>query len=50
MTYQFSVEEVLFDHDNINSFRVFECEKTESSRPSRSPVSHNSTFGDLTKL
>jgi hypothetical protein len=30
-TYKFTIEQVLLDHDDVDHFRVFECEETEAA-------------------
>lgn len=48
--YDFSIQEVLFDHDRVDDLGVSKCQKSEASRPSGGAISHDSTFGHFTKL
>ena len=48
--YNFPIEKMLFDHDNVDSLWVSESKKAKSSAASCSGVSHNCTFLDLSIL
>ena len=48
--YNLAVKIVLLDHNNVHGLGVLESQESESSRPTRRTISHNSTLSDFAKL
>ena len=49
-TYKFAVQEMLFDHDNVDGLGIFEGEKAETARTARGAITHHLTVDDIAKL
>lgn len=48
--YNLAVEEVLFDHDNVDRLCIFKCEKAKSSGSTSVAVAHHGAFHHFAKL
>lgn len=49
-TYNLAVEEVLLDHDNVDSLGILECKEAEATGSARVVVTHDSALEDLAEL
>lgn len=49
-TYDFTVEEVLFDHDNVDSLGVLEGEEPEASGATGVTITHHGALDNLSEL
>jgi hypothetical protein len=50
VTYDLAIKVVLLDHDDVDSFWIFESQETETSRAACCAVAHYRAFENLAKL
>ena len=50
LTNEFAIECMLFDHDDVDCFRIFECEESEAARPTSGAITHHLAVNDFAKL